>query len=116
MRAYFNEKNILFAGQHRFRSSHSYETAIHQKVSGCLKNIDSRLINLLLLIDFKKAFDMIDQVLLLYKLGNNGSSNNALKLMGHYFFDRFQMTVVNGIILKTFESKIMRSTRLSYYL
>ena len=46
---------------------------------------------------------MIDQSLLLYKLGNYGLSNFALKLMAHYFFDRFQMTVVNGI-----ESKFLR--------
>ena len=61
------------------------------------------MINLLLFIDFKKAFDMIDQSLLLFKLGNYGLSNNALKLMAHYFCDRFQMTVVNGI-----ESKFLR--------
>ena len=65
IRDYFNKNNLLFAGQHGFRSAHSCETAIHEIISSCLKNLDNKLINLLLFIDFKKAFDMIDQVLLL---------------------------------------------------
>ena len=80
-----------------FRNSHSCESAIHEIVSDCLKNMDLKLINLLLFIDFKKAFDMIDQDLLLYKLANYGLSNNALSLMINYFSNRSQMTKINGI-------------------
>jgi hypothetical protein len=59
--------------------------------------MDDKLINLLLFIDFKKAFDMIDQSLLLYKLANHGVGKNALKLLANYFSDRFQMTIINRI-------------------
>ena len=68
LRAFFENKNLLYHGQHGFRAAHSCETAIHELVSSCLKNMDDKVINLLLFIDFKKAFDMIDQSLLLYKL------------------------------------------------
>ena len=97
LKSYFETNNLLFHGQHGFRSAHSCETAIHEIVTSCFKNLDRKLINLPLFIDFKKAFDMIDQQLLLYKLLNYGLSNNALNLMKHYFTNRFQMTKINGI-------------------
>jgi hypothetical protein len=40
---------------------------------------------------------MIDQALLLYKLGNYCLRNNALSLLAYYFCDRYQMTVIHGV-------------------
>ena len=94
---FFENNNLLYHGQHGFRAVHSCETAIHEIVSSCLKTMDEKLINSLLFIDFKKAFDMIDQSLLLYKLPNYGVGNNVLKLLANYFSDRFQMTIINRI-------------------
>ena len=68
-----------------------------QRFMSLFRVVFANLINLLRFIDFKKAFDMIDQALLLYKLGNYGLSNNALSLLAHYFYDRYQMTVINGV-------------------
>jgi hypothetical protein len=70
IKAYFESFSLLFHGQHGFRSNHSYESALHEIVSECLSNIDKKLVNLLLFIDFKKAFDMVDQKLLIFKLLN----------------------------------------------
>ena len=92
IKKYFESCNLLFAGQHGFRAGHSCETALHELVSTCLNNLDKKKINLLLFIDFKKAFDMVDPKLLLYKLLNYGFSNDAIKLMENYFFDRQQFT------------------------
>ena len=62
---YFLSNNLLTEEQHGFRTAHSCETALHELISHCLKNLDKKLINILLFIDFKKAFDMVDQDLLL---------------------------------------------------
>jgi hypothetical protein len=79
IRNHLIENNLLFAGQHGFISNHSCETALHELISSCLKNMDQKLINLLLFIDFKKAFDIVDPKLLFYKLLNYGFGNLALK-------------------------------------
>ena len=51
----FIEVNKLFsASQHGFSQAHSCETALHEIVSNCLMNMDKKLINLLLFIDFNK--------------------------------------------------------------
>jgi hypothetical protein len=62
-----------------------------------LNNIDKKKINLLLFIDFKKAFDMVDPKLLLYKLLNYGFSNDAIKLLEDYFLNRQQFTKLGDI-------------------
>ncbi len=49
------------------------------------------MISLLLFIDFKKAFDLVDSKILLRKLGHLGFDNNSLKLIANYFHDRSQV-------------------------
>jgi ribonuclease P/MRP protein subunit RPP40 len=46
---------------------------------------DKKLIALLLFIDFRTAFDLVDPQLLLLKLFHHGFENNALALIRHYF-------------------------------
>ena len=95
IRNHFESKNLLCISQHGFRAGHSCETALHELISSCLINLDKSLINLLLMIDFKKAFDMLDRSLLIYKLGNYGFSSGAIKLIESYFTDRYQQLKVN---------------------
>jgi hypothetical protein len=92
---YLSLNNILFAGQHGFRNGHSCETALHELISDLNKNIDSRLINLLLIIDFRKAFDLVDARKLLRKLFHYGFDNTALNLIANYFTDRYQTVNFN---------------------
>ena len=82
---YLKLNNILFSGQHGFRNGHSCETALHKQ-----------LINLLLFIDFRKAFDLIDSRLLLRKLFHYGFDTSALNLIANYFTDRFQTVKFNN--------------------
>jgi hypothetical protein len=91
IRLYFDfEKKLLFSGQHGFRAGHSCETALHEIISKCLHNVDKRLINLLLFVDFKKAFDMLNPDLLLHKLGNYGFKRSAIEFLKDYFTSRKQ--------------------------
>ena len=64
--------NILFKGQHGFRSGHSCETALHELISDLNVNRNKKLINILLFIDFRKAFDLVDSRMLLRKLFHFG--------------------------------------------
>ena len=58
---------------------------------------DKRLIAILLFIDFRKAFDLVDSKLLLLKLFHYGFDNNALALIKNYFESRQQQVKYRGI-------------------
>ena len=91
---YLNTHSILSTGQHGFRAGHSCETALHQLVSELNTIRDAKQIAMLLFIDFRKAFDLVDSRLLIFKLFHYGFGNNALKLIESYFSDRQQQTKV----------------------
>ena len=55
---------------------------------------NKKLIALLLFIDFKKAFDLVDSDLLIKKLFHYGFSNDSLDLIKNYFFNRRQKVKV----------------------
>jgi hypothetical protein len=95
---YFEINKLFYAGQHGFRCNHSCETALHEIITACQNNRDKALINLLVFIDFKKAFDMVDPKLLLIKLLNYGFSNNAAKLLSDYFSNRKMQTRLSDIL------------------
>ncbi len=82
--------SLDFSGQHGFRNGHSCETALHELFSYLNENRNKRAISLLLFIDFRKAFDLVDTNILLRKLFHYGFSNSAIELIANYFKDRFQ--------------------------
>jgi hypothetical protein len=95
---YLDRHSILFNGQHGFRKGHSCETALQELLSDINAARDKRLITILLMIYYRKAFDCVDSNLLLLKLFQYGFSNNALDLIASYFKDRQQQTKLNGRI------------------
>ena len=99
LRLYFIINNLFDSNQHGFRSRHSCETALHEIISTCLENLNKKLINLLLFIDFKKAFDTVDPKLLLIKLLNYGLTNSAIGLPNpnNYFSNRVQKVKVGEV-------------------
>ncbi len=85
---YFNMNNLFFNGQHGFRAFHSCESALHELISFLNETKNKKLIALLLFIDFKKAFDLVDSDLLIKKLFHYGFSNDSLDLTKNYFFNK----------------------------
>ena len=94
---YFESNKLFYCAQHGFRKDYSCETALHEVISDCYKNLDKKLTTLLLFIDFKKAFDTVDSDLLLRKLLNYGFDNNSIDLLKAYFYNRCQITKVNDV-------------------
>ena len=88
---YLNENNILFAGQHSFRNSHSCESALNEILSDMNEIRSKRLIGILLFIDFRKAFDLVDSRILLIKLKHLGFGDDAIDLIKNYFAERTQI-------------------------
>ena len=96
MYEYFSANKLFYTGQHGFRKGHSCETALREFISDLNAARDSRLISMLLFIDYRKAFDTVDSNLLLLKLFHYGFTNSALALVADYFKGRSQCTKVQG--------------------
>ena len=103
---YTNLHKILFKGQHGFRNAHSCETALHELLSDINEIRDKRKIALLLFIDFRKAFDLVDANKLLLKLFHLGFDNNAIELIANYFNDRSQVVKLNNKLSSTLPIKL----------
>ena len=94
--AYLNKNNLLYNRQYGFRSGHSCEHALIDAQSHITKNLDKKETSLLLLLDFSKAFDMVDHKLLLKKLYWYGIRGTAHHWFESYLAHRKQYVGVNN--------------------
>ncbi len=85
----------LFEGQYGFRPGRSCEHALLSAQNHLAHNLSKNKISLLLLIDFSKAFDMVEYPILLNKLYHYGIRGIALEWFRSYLHDREQFVSVN---------------------
>ena len=76
--------NLPFLRQSGFRKNHSTETALIKIIDDLLFNLDKDRVTGVVLIDYCKAFDMVDHELLLKKLEAYGIVNTELKWCRSY--------------------------------
>ena len=95
---YLQENRLLNTYQSGFRSMHSTTTALLETTNNWSINIDNGLLNGVLLIDLKKAFDTINHEIILRKLANYGVDPNALRFFASYLGNRAQKCTVNGAL------------------
>ena len=93
---YLYDNDLLVNRQSGFRSLHSTLTSLLEASNSWSVNIDNGLINGVIFINLKKAFDTIDHKILLRKLASYGIDHRALKWFDSYLSDRQQKCVVNG--------------------
>ena len=93
---FLDTNNSLYNYQFGFRKQHSCEHALLAAQKSILEALDKKQIAMLLLIDFSKAFDMVDHGILLKKLAHYGIRGVALKLMESYLAERQQAVTLNG--------------------
>ena len=91
---HLNSYNLLHPSQSGFRKKHSCQTALTSLVEQWLTNINNNEFNGAIFLDFKKAFDVIDHVLLLRKLSFYGMSDTALELFQSYLTNRQKCVTV----------------------
>ena len=73
-------------------------TAVLETVKNWSINIDNGLLNGVLFIDLKKAFDTIDHEITLRKLANYGVDPNSIRRFTSYLCNRSQKCCVNGAL------------------
>ncbi len=93
---YLNNNNLIAASQSGFRPLHSTLTALMEATDKWSINIDNGLLNGVIFIDLKKAFDTIDHTILLQKLQMYGVDQNGIKFFESYLSNRSQRCCVNG--------------------
>ena len=94
--AYLNKFNVIHRSQSGFRAGHSTETALLYMTENWLKAINDGKIVGTVMVDFRKAFDLVDHELLLQKLELYRCSYTFMKLMKLYLCNRSQVVSVGG--------------------
>ena len=94
--AFLTEQNLIYSRQSGFRKHHSTETALIKIVDELFFNLDRNKVSGLVLVDYAKAFDMVDHELLLKKLEVYGVKNQELNWCQSYLSDRKQVVCLDG--------------------
>ena len=93
---FLNKNTSIYDQQYGFRAGRSCEHALLDAQNTLVNSLHRRQISLLLLIDFSKAFDMVDHNILLHKLNHYGIRGIAHKWFTSYLSDRKQFVSING--------------------
>ena len=94
--AFVMRHDLLADAQSGFGLRHSTLTALLDIANDWFSNMDNGLLNGVLFLDLKKAFDTVDHEILLKKLNFYGVDSISLKWFQSYLTDRKQRTYVNG--------------------
>ena len=94
---FLDQNNSLNDMQYGFRPGRSCESALLKAQDIILDSLHKQQVSLLLLIDFSKAFDMVDHNILLDKLKHYGIRGTVLKWFQSYLSDRTQFVTIDGL-------------------
>ena len=98
---FLNFNGILHEMQYGFRQGRSCEHALLKAKQVLLDSLSRRQVSLLLLIDFSKAFDMVEHSILLKKLEHYGIRGKASQWITSYLHNRMQFVSIDGTDSKT---------------
>ena len=94
---FLNHNNLLNPKQSGFRLAHSTTTALAQVTNDLYQNMDQGEVTCLTLLDFSKAFDLVNHTILIRKLQSLNFSNKALNFFKSYLSERQQSVSVDGV-------------------
>ena len=87
---YCTKNNIFYNSQYGFRKAHSTELACLEYIDKVLHDLDKKHMPNSIFIDLSKAFDTLDNKIMLHKLSHYGVSHNALEWFHSYLNNRYQ--------------------------
>ena len=93
---YLNSFDLLHKSQSGFRPKHSTESALTQMVDSWLKAVNVGKLVGCVLIDFRKAFDLVDHKVLLKKLKCYKCHETCLRWFKSYLTNRSQRVCLNN--------------------
>ena len=92
--AFLESHQLLVRNQFGFRRSRSTPLALRQFTDEMLTNMHNGLLNGVIFLDLKKAFDKVDHTILIHKLKALGVSGTGLAWFQSYLTSRFQRTTI----------------------
>jgi hypothetical protein len=95
MHDYLNDNNLLTYCQSGFRSLHSTLNSLLEDTNNRSVEKDNGLLNGVVFIDLKKAFDTIDHDIMLQKLQNYGDDNASARWFKSYLIGKTQKCTVS---------------------
>ena len=98
---YLTEHNLLFTAQSGFRPGHSCETALLRMMDTWTAAMDRGEVNGVIMLDLRKAFDLISHECLLEKLRIYQCDDNSSKWFRSYLTGRTQQTAIKGHLSET---------------
>ena len=93
---FLDSNNSLFESQYGFRPGMSCEHALLNAQNKILHSLGNKKISLLLLLDYSKAFDVIEHTIMMKKLKHYGINGVALKWFESYLSGRQQFVTIEG--------------------
>ena len=93
---YLIENELINPQQSGFRSLHSTVTALLDLTNEWCYNIDRKMVNAVILLDLKKAFDTVNHSILLKKLEYFGFDCSSIAFFSSYLSNRLHRCNVNG--------------------
>ncbi len=100
---YLIDNNLLHPAQSGFRPKHSCETALAKLVNDWTENMEKGLLNGVIFVDLRKAFDLVDTNILLQKLELYKCDNTSLSWFRSYLQGRSQCVQFKSAMSKTAE-------------
>jgi len=92
---YLNKNSIIPNVQSGFRTGYSCCTALSKVTDDIIGGLDDNKASILILLDYTKAFDMLNHKILLSILNYIGFNNAALKLISSFVSNRIQSVVID---------------------
>lgn len=91
LHVYLKSTDVIYNYQSGFRQHHSCSTALTRLIDCWLRDIDEGKIIGTVFLDLRKAFDMVNHNILLYKMKLFNFSENAIKFFTSYLSNRSQL-------------------------
>ena len=95
---FLNSHELLHKTQSGFRPKYSCEPALTYMIDSWLKAINDDDIAGVVMVDFKKAFDLVDHNLLINKLKHYRLSDETIKWFSSYLIGRKQKVSISNIL------------------
>lgn len=96
LQSFIERNGLLSNSQYGFRENSSPTMALLDLVHTIERNQNEKRHTIVILLDFRKAFDTVDHKLLLAKLEKYGCRGIALNLFSSYLSNRKQFTQIKG--------------------
>ena len=78
MYQYLAKYNLLHDAQYGFRSNHSCQTALINIIDKWIENINNGNVNVVILLDLKNAFDVVDHDIMAKRLEIYGFNKKSI--------------------------------------